>query len=251
MFGKHSHEESAYHRLSALFDSMTLNEWSHRVRRGLRQPRDTGEYAWARAQRRRILAPVLALLMPLLLVTLVVVLSRHAGDRKDTTSVTYVEDPVPPALDPVPLAPPLREDTLPDVLPAVSDTAPSFSDPSPIPVGLTTSFISPVPSAIPTAAAMRGSITFNPLIHTRSDEGREEGLARFNAAPGTHDAILRAMRWLKLHQHPDGWWAPCPKTERSINVTVMTMPIPYAPRPCVRHLHLCINPPYVKRLDAR
>lgn len=205
MFGIYSHEGSAYERLSDLFASMTLREWLLRVRRGLRQPRDTSEYAWARVQRRRLLAPVLAILVPLLMIVLVVILSNRARYTTETSTITYVQDPEPAPLDPE--QPEILQDSpADDPLPAVAEYSPPLSDPSPTSEGLTTSFISPVLVAMPTAAVMRGPITFDGLLHTRLPQGRQQGLDIFNAPPGTDAAILRALRWLKLHQRPEGSW---------------------------------------------
>lgn len=54
------------------------------------------------------------------------------------------------------------------------------------------------------------AIQFRGLYSTRSASGRAAGLAAYSGGMGgrTEFAVMKALRWLKDHQYPDGSWGP-------------------------------------------
>jgi len=53
-------------------------------------------------------------------------------------------------------------------------------------------------------------LTFKGLYASRTASGREGALKRFGGGMGqrTEYAVMKALRWLKTHQYPDGSWGP-------------------------------------------
>ncbi len=53
-------------------------------------------------------------------------------------------------------------------------------------------------------------VVFRDLYSSRSGDGRGEGLRRYSEGMGgmTEAAVMKALRWLKDHQYPDGSWGP-------------------------------------------
>ncbi|MBR0458518.1 MAG: terpene cyclase/mutase family protein [Victivallales bacterium] len=49
------------------------------------------------------------------------------------------------------------------------------------------------------------------LYGGRSNEGRKAAVKKFGGSDATESAVLRALRWLKKTQNPDGSWAPSEK----------------------------------------
>jgi hypothetical protein len=190
-----------------LFEEASLAENWRRVWRGLRQPCDTGEYKFARLQLLRLSAPAAAVVLPAIAILLIAWLSLTPRSPWTDLRPTRLMDPTPPIQDEPLLPTPdwrREEPSLPpDPLLAAGADLPSpqpgtaEAGPSPVVnepmVRLNTALHAPSPVVMPGLYRNR--------MH--GPGGGPPG-ARSNAA--AEGAVLRALRWLKKNQEPDGSW---------------------------------------------
>lgn len=188
------------------FESPGLIEKWARVRRGLRQPRESGEHKWARLQVKRLVSPLSGALVPGLIMLLVALLAGMTTTRDRTLGpIRLVDDAPPPELDDPPdeLPPPEFQPPDPQVN-VETDSAfqPEARSSRPEPDVA----FSPQPNPINAVAFIRSPVTL-PGVYSRRITGQEgDSLKEKGGSPQTQDAALRALRWLKLHQEEDGRW---------------------------------------------
>ncbi len=203
-----SHGESANGRpfadMMKLFDKLTFRQKWAKVRRGLRQPKTSGEHKWAVLQLQRLLSPAAALVAPTVAMALMLALAGMAPEPVRDLTVDIYEDEAPPELEepeeiPEPdIQPPdpqeIVEPTLVDI-PSTSETV----------VGPDVDF-SPQPAEFDSVAIVRSRVVMRGIFGTRSPGARGSQLGRFGGGVHTEGAVLRALRWLKQHQEEDGSW---------------------------------------------
>ena len=176
--------------------------------RGLRQPRHSRAYKAAVIEMERISAPVTALLMPLFIATLLSIMSTNEIEDEQYDGVTIRE---PDEFDTewkeidetMPTRPTSELDFTPDlpaVNPDIAVEAPTETRVEKPPVQ-TLNAVSPVKSIV-FVKSIFGDF--------RSVEARQVLRARYDGSEVTEEAVLRALRWLKKNQQPDGSW----KTQR-------------------------------------
>ena len=98
-----------------LFERLSFRQRVRRVIRGLKGPRESGEYRWARLQVTRLLGPVCALLGPCLAILLLAFVTAFRPEPAPSFTVISVEPERPPEedlVDPEPL--PIVDVTLPE-----------------------------------------------------------------------------------------------------------------------------------------
>jgi hypothetical protein len=183
-------EESYFRRISNMF-------------RGLRAPRDTRDYKAARIELQRLAAPTSALVVPALAMLLLAMLAVGRV-AKEGPIITWFppEAPLPPLetiREPPPVAPtPVDAGFNPvagfeDVVVAVVDT------PRPHETSTVETFITANPVSSP--------VYLPNLNYTPRAPGARPGRERdFKADPRNDTVVLRALRWLKKNQQPDGSW---------------------------------------------
>jgi len=168
---------------------------------GLRMPQGTREHKAAMIELQRLSAPLTAAFLPVLLATVLMVLGGgDAGVDKMFTPVILEPDVVKPLEkldDPKPPEPTPDDFVVPTENPVVEVTQ-RFED---------TKF-SPVPQKFDAV-----QVTISPAIFkgifgdSRNAGARGDSLRKFNRSGiPTEDAVLRALRWLKLKQDRDGSW---------------------------------------------
>jgi hypothetical protein len=195
-----------HHELLDLFEELTFREKWEKVADGLKQPHDTGEYKFARLQILRLSAPITAVLLPLFTVLILFLISGMAQENNRTYEVS-VKDPekFEEKLDdikPEPLEPPPEPPEPVDVQvdnPSLSDNA------VPGPPGPNTPF-SPKPAAFDTVAIIKSPISFKGMYSSRNPGSRGSALGKYGGSGAGEDAVLKALRWLKKNQLPDGSW---------------------------------------------
>ncbi len=178
-----------------------------RMCRGLRAPRDSGVHRAARTELQRQAAPVAALLFPLLSVLLLMLLAAAARPLATTSSprATPDDEPVPTL---VPVEPPT---------PVPMDANGAAADPTgwreamdPATEPAHTELVTRAPEAprlLPPVRPTHGpGLPGLSLPPGYGDRLTPEGRQRTGAAPASEDAVVRALRWLKLHQQADGSW---------------------------------------------
>ncbi len=176
-----------------------------RIRRGLRAPRNSGEWRYARFALMRILGPptisiALTLLIVLTLLTLVAargLMEERAVDVTvmdvRTVDLDKIKEEIERIEEPLEPPPDVENVSLPQDMPVMDTVA---AGPT-----METDLQSVTPQVT------RSPLVLRDLVGSRSDAGRREGLRAFGAPAGTEEAVLRALRWLKSVQKPDGSWA--------------------------------------------
>lgn len=186
--------------------------WPRRVAMvlwGLRQPHDTGAYRHARLQVARLQAWVAAILIPALVALLLVVttVGRSPKPAADAVIVDARQD-VPPPLD--------------DPLPPETVTAESAADVAMVAEGWSAEVTEPDAVVRDAVMEARPQDVVLPVdgarwlpdvrlptlagLPAQRTKGRALALQSGNADRGNEEAVLRALRWLKSVQRPDGAW---------------------------------------------
>jgi len=191
-----------YHGLMEIFNELSFREKVRKVLNGLKQPKDSGAYKWARLQILRLWAPVSAVVVPLLAVIILMSLAVIAPPGR-TVEVQIIEPEVLDELEeleeiePELLEPPEIEMEIPDEV-VVTD----FANPLPSPA---TDF-SPRPADFDSVAIVKSPVILKGILGSRTPGARGSALARHGGGGATEGAVLRALRWLKKNQNSDGSW---------------------------------------------
>lgn len=191
-------------QLGAIAKMYTEESYWQRLRRmtnGLRAPRQTREYKEAVIEAQRLAAPFSAVLLPALAIGLLILLSAgNAGqDRVIETEILEMEalKDLEEIKEKEP--PPERPDDL-DVDIVVDSPNVDVSKP-------TDQAYSPQPQAFDAVQIVKSPVILKGIYGDRSNTGtRGSALRRYGGNQKTEDAVLRALRWLKLKQSSDGSW---------------------------------------------
>lgn len=189
------------HSLLELFEELTFFERIDKIKFGLKQPKETGAYKWARFELKRLLSPLAGVVVPTLILLLLVTFAKFGGtvdreyevqivDPEETPDLEEIEEIIEePPEPPEPVEMEFTQD------PVLTDT------PTPTPP---TDF-SPQPAEFDSVAIVKSPVIMRGIYGSRSPGNRGSALARFGGQ-GTEGAVLRALRWLKMEQQSDGSW---------------------------------------------
>ena len=200
--------EAAFEELMALYNEKTYPERFRAMLSGLRQPRDTREYKVAKIELQRQIAPVMALVLPFLIVALLALFCTKEANDQVESAVSFIEPDVTDFPDPDPIPEPF------DPPPNVNAEPFDFTTPAPTFSG------AEVPAATPGdpvsakvkplfVQPTKTSVIFSKL--SNSYGGRTPGsilsaLINNGGSENTEAAVMRSLRWLKQNQLPDGSW---------------------------------------------
>ena len=183
-----------------------------RMFKGLGQPRSSAEYKLARTELQRLMAPMLAIICPILFIVVLCVVTEITGKGKQAIEVDIarsseeeealeeegeqedVEQPDETEID-------VTVDTPSDVPTQVTDVvAPSLS-------ANTTDQTLKQPD--PTSVSLIKSPVSMKSIYgeTRSAASRMAAMRKYGGDRRTEESVINALRWLKTIQRPDGSWA--------------------------------------------
>ena len=181
--------------------------------RGLAKAPDTREYKEARIAFERLSAPLLALLLPTLVISVLMVVTAVGAQRRTreiAVEIATVDDDV---AEPLPEPPSLETDQM-DV-PKAENIEISIDTPAVVSDMQAPDL--PRPTSEPTKLRDFAALPFAAPVHVRnvSAFGSRDAAARVRALSGagaatgdarTEAAVLKALRWLKRTQRPDGTW---------------------------------------------
>ena len=192
--------DHAFAEMMKCFEELSLRERLKRTLRGLNQPKSSGDYKFAVLQIQRMTGPFLAVALPMLAIILLLGVETEEQVAFRVRPITYIEvEPPPDIQDPV--KPFDDTATINDSGLDISvDVAPSPEAPgSPTP--------QPIATPAPPLVRILSPIVIPGLIPgSRTKEGREKGRKDNEGTPEAEEAVLRALRWLKAQQLPDGSW---------------------------------------------
>ncbi len=192
-----------------LYWDISFRERLHRIREGLRCPKGSGKRKYAEAELKHLISWACAFLVPLLLLGVIILMPESTGDTETTAVVKLLEPPKPPEpliekreeFEPEKVRDPEVKE--PFTTAKVTDYARTIDRAS----------ASPAMSKVPQLADIKfikSSISIPMPLTGRIGEKREAIVARCDDHGG-EGAVLRALRWLKANQNPDGSWdAPKP-----------------------------------------
>ena len=184
---------------------------------GLGRPRSSPEYKEAVVELQRQAAPLLAILLPLLFIATLFVVTAVSGDGKRELKVEIVQaDQQDDALEeietPEEVEPPPEMENL-----DITVDAPSMS---PTDVAQEAA---PAPTAEPQSVkvasvdamlSIKSPVTMKSVMGTSRGAGVRGTYTRGGASYGdaaTEAAVMKALRWLKATQSPDGSWGTKPE----------------------------------------
>ena len=169
---------------------------------GLKAPRQSKEYKAAMIEMQRLSAPLAAILLPALAVSLLVVMSGGAAveDRIIETQVLEAEEVK--DLDKIEeLDKP--EEQMEDVNIDIPINSPNVQVEADAP----NQPMSPTPQAFDAVMTVKSPVILKNIYgSTRNTGTRGAQLAKFGGDKMTEEAVLRALRWLKKKQQADGSW---------------------------------------------
>jgi len=179
---------------------------------GLSKPKSSAEYKLAKTELQRLAAPLAAILLPTLFIIALIVITAISGQAKKTIQVDIakvqdeepeleeeqqedVEEPPPPEE-----VPDVQVDT--PVVGPVTDVVTPTATP-------TTEPVSVKPAAQDSVALIKSPIKMKSMAGSRSP-GMRGAFLRGGAGYGdatTEGAVMKALRWLKKTQSPNGAWS--------------------------------------------
>jgi len=193
-------------QLSAVAARYTEEGYWTRLRRmsaGLRAPRQSREYKAAIIELQRLSAPLSAIALPAMIVGLMVLLGSGDGssDRIIETEIMDLET-VQDLQEPEDYEPPPERPD--DMTVDVEIDAPNVDVVNP--VDRPTAY-SPQPQAFDAVQVVKSPVILKGIYGDSRNAGtRGSKMARFGGDQKTEDAVMRALRWLKLNQKADGSW---------------------------------------------
>ena len=194
-------EKGFFRRLSEMFS-------------GLSKPHSSAEYKIARTELQRLAAPILAILLPVLGVTILIVVTAVTGSDKDAIQVDIAQ-----AVEEEPELEQEKEQEIEEVTPPEETVDIVVDTPVVNSVDVTQPTTTPVnepvsvkPASQDSVALIKSPITMRSMTGSRTP-GSLGAMTRGGAGYGdasTEGAVLKALRWLKKTQQSNGCWKPSP-----------------------------------------
>lgn len=188
--------------LMDIFREPTFSERVRLIIYGLKQPKDSGAYKYAKLQLKRLQSPAAGVIVPTLAVLLIGIFTAFSHMSSRDVPVQFIEPAKPPELE---KPEPLPEEVVdpPDPIEVeIPQTRVDIENPDPSPPV----DFSPQPAAFDSVAIVKSPIIMRNIFGSRTPGMRGIALRRYGGSGATEDAILRALRWLKKNQNEDGSW---------------------------------------------
>ncbi len=190
-------EKGFFRRLSEMFS-------------GLSKPRGSAEYKLARTELQRLAAPILAIVLPVVGVVSLIVITAVTGQTRDVITVDIAsaieeEAPLEEEQEQEFEEPPPPDETV-DIQVDTPVVGPVSDMVSPAPP--TNEPVSVKPAQQDSVALIKSPVTMRSMAGSRSP-GSIGAMTRGGADYGdatTEACVLKALRWLKKTQNPDGSW---------------------------------------------
>ena len=214
--GKQFESESVFTRIKLLL-------------RGLKAPAGSREYKEALIELQRLLAPVGAIIIPLIFIAILFVCSVPEKTNKDLRNINVAKAEEEAALEePPPEMEDLTETTTDQTV--ETEVLNDISNPSLDNLQTPTDVVTPNTNTdapiIENANAVmdiQAPVKMKTVLgQSRSAGARARSLAKFGGDAETERCVMRALRWLKTQQRPDGSWAGRSGTLNMTGFVVLT-----------------------------
>jgi len=190
--------------IESMFEELPFKEKWMKVKYGLQQPKDTGDYKWAKLQMLRLLSPVLAVAVPVLSILLMCLLSMVQPEQTNTITVTVIEpepiEEIEEIIEPE-ITPPETPEPV-DIQMDISSDMPSLPSET---VSPPAEVASVQPAPFDSVAIVKSPVIMKSIMGSRSPGAQCAALGKFGGGH-TSGAVLRALRWLAKTQNSDGSW---------------------------------------------
>lgn len=207
-------EESRIDEIEKQFENPTFFSRIKMLLRGLKAPTGSREYKEALIEMQRLLAPVGAIVIPAIFIAILFVCSVPSKSNRDLTdiNVAKAEDDV--SLDePPPEMEDMQEQSTDQSI--ETEVMNEIANPSLNNLATPTDVVAPsTDTSAPTVDAPNAVMDIvapvkmrTTLQASRSAGARAKALAKFGGDAETERCVMRALRWLKTQQRPDGSWA--------------------------------------------
>jgi hypothetical protein len=191
------------HDIMRLFDELCFREKWSRVFKGLQQDKRSGEHKWAKLQLLRLLAPIMAVCVPLLVLLLIAFLAQLPPlPHPEVITIPLDEPPRDEKLDVIqPVEPDRVENHDPfEQITLITNASPMDDSHSQQPEAVQPQTIQAMP-----VQDITSPVSF-PDIGGPTGVGVSRGEIVKRRPPHTAASVLRALRWLAVQQHADGSW---------------------------------------------
>lgn len=197
--------------INAAFEEVGFLRRIGRMFKGLKAPKSSAEYKLARTELQRLMAPMLAIICPVMFVIVLCVMTEITGKARDTIQVDIAQTQEDEALE--------EEGEQQEVEQQTEDVEMDISVdmPNDMPTQVA-DVVAPSLSATPTdqalkqpdvnsVALIKSPVQFKSVFgETRSAANRSAAIKKYGGDPRTEIAVVNALRWLKSIQKPDGHW---------------------------------------------
>ncbi len=183
---------------------------------GLGKPKSSAEYKLARTELQRLAAPLAAILLPTLGVVILIVVTAVTGQQKESIQVDIARaQEEETELEEEKEQEEVVEQTPPEEQVEVTVDTPTVNTPTDIATPTATPTAEPVsvkPASQDSVALIKSPVTMKSMTGSRTP-GSIGAMTRGGNMYGdaqTEGAVLKALRWLKMTQKPNGSWHPSP-----------------------------------------
>jgi len=197
--------EAAFEKIELSYSDRGMLERLKVLWRGIRSPRGTKEYKEALIECQRLIAPVVAVLLPVIAVVLLTLLSDVSRVHERAIETELMEAEETRQLEEMPEEIQKLTEDVTDVHVDVPSLTPNINTAVP---DAATSPTMAQPQTIDAVMMVKSPVILKNVYGTlRSSGTRGQALSRYGGDRNTEDAVMRALRWLKTQQRPDGGWA--------------------------------------------
>jgi len=197
-------EDKGLEEIEELFREEGFFERVSKMIKGFGAARESKVYKTARIELQRLSAPVCAVVIPVVAVVLLVLLATDTSSRETVITVEYLqpeeirdlEKPDEPLEKPPP-------EEMPD-MDFVTDVNTPVVNPIEVPAAPMTA----QPATVDSVLQIKSPVILRGMVGVTRNAGIRGQLLRvYGGNQKTEDAVMRALRWLKKNQLPDGSWA--------------------------------------------
>lgn len=197
--------DRAYNEMIRLFEELSLPQRIKKTFHGLNQPKDSGDYKFAVLQMQLLSAPVLALVITVLCVCLLLSIQKRTDTKQSAFGVDFIEPKLPPILDPI--EPPILQDPIEFTIADFKFNGPDVViDPMPTSAPAADKPASPQPAKIESVANIKSVLVMKNIWTCRTPGARGAAREELDGSDAGEESVMRALRWLKAQQLPDGSW---------------------------------------------